>query len=475
MHRIVLVVDRLAAAAAALLLTGCGGLTGPAGQSFAPSHATGHDSSSGKIQHVVIIIQENRSFNNVFMSYPGATTSTYGYNTKHQQITLQPVTLATTWDLEHAAEGFVKSCHGTGSIPGTNCRMDGFDKETWTCGKASGPTCPNANPPYSYVPQQEVAPYWEMANQYVLADEMFASNFDVSSFIAHQYLIAAVNPNASYNYPFTLWGCPGGPGDQVPILGPNRAFHDGSEAPCWDPTTLADELDTAGLSWAFYAAPVKGGGSFSCGGSDIRGDHSSHRVGLWSAYQAINHICYGPDWDADVFSPPSQFLKDIAKGKLRNVTWITPTCANSDHPGCNSDTGPSWVTSLVNAIGESQFWDTTAIFILWDDPGGWFDPVAPQYLDNDGLGFRIPLLVISPYAKQNYVSHVNYEFGSVLRFTEDQFGLGRLGASDMRANSPAGDCFDFSQQPRQFVPFTSRYDRKYFLHQPLDMRPPDTE
>ena len=130
------------------------------------------------------------------MSYPGATTSTYGYNTKHQQITLQPVTLATTWDLEHAAEGFIKSCHGTGSIPGTNCRMDGFDKETWTCGKGSGPACPNANPPYSYVPQQEVAPYWEMANQYVLADEMFASNFDVSSFIAHQYLIAAVNPNA---------------------------------------------------------------------------------------------------------------------------------------------------------------------------------------------------------------------------------------------------------------------------------------
>jgi phospholipase C len=461
----------------ALLLAGCGGLTGPAGLQggFTSSHAIRQHGSSGKIQHVVIIIQENRSFNNLFMSYPGATTATYGYNTKHQQITLQPVSLATTWDLEHAAEGFIKSCHGTGSIPGTNCRMDGFDKQTWTCGKGSEPACPNANPPYSYVPQQDVQPYWEMARQYVLADEMFASNFDVSSFIAHQYLIAAVNPGGSYNYPFTLWGCPGGPADEVPILGPNRAFHDGSEAPCWDPTTLADELDAGDLSWAFYAAPVKGGGSFSCGGSGAREDRSSHRVGLWSAYQAIDHICYGHDWSADVFAPPSKFLKDIARKKLRSVTWITPTCANSDHPGCNSDTGPSWVTSLVNAIGESQFWDTSAIFILWDDPGGWFDPVAPQYLDNDGLGFRIPLLVISPYAKQNYVSHVNYEFGSVLKFTEDQFGLGRLGASDMRANSPAADCFDFSQQPRQFVPFTSRYGRAYFLHQRLDMRPPDTQ
>jgi phospholipase C len=245
--------------------------------------------------------------------------------------------------------------------------------------------------------------------------------------------------------------------------------------PCWDPTTLADEIDAAGLSWAFYAAPVKGGGSFSCGGSDIRSDRSTHRVGLWSAYQAIKHICYGADWSADVFSPPSQFLSDIAKKQLRNVTWITPTCANSDHAGCNSDTGPSWVTSVVNAIGESQFWDTTAIFILWDDPGGWFDPVAPQYLDNDGLGDRVPLLVISPYAKQNYVSHVNYEFGSILRFTEDQFGLKRLGVSDSRANSPQGDCFNFSQSPRRFVPFSSSHTRSYFLHQPPDIRPPDTE
>ncbi|HET6276369.1 MAG TPA: alkaline phosphatase family protein [Candidatus Cybelea sp.] len=409
------------------------------------------------------------------MNYPGATTATYGYDAKHHQIVLQPVTLATTWDLQHNAQGFIKSCRGTGSIPGTNCRMNGFDKQRWSCGGASGPACPNADPPYSYVPQSEVQPYWEMANQYVLADEMFGSDFDTSSFVSHQYAIAAVNPNSSVDNPQTLWGCPGGPSDTISVLGPDRNYEDGSEVPCWDPPTLGDELDGAGLSWAYYAPAVKGGGASSCGDSGIRGDAGKGRVGIWSAYQAIEHICYGPDWNADVISSSSRFLTDVGKGKLRAVTWITPTYANSDHGGSGSRTGPSWVAQLVNAVGESPFWNYTAIFIFWDESGGWFDPVAPAYVDNDGLGFRIPLLIISPYAKQGYVSHVSYEHGSILKFVEDQFGLGRLAASDARANSPQADCFDFSQTPRQYVPITSTYDRAYFMRQPADLRSPDSE
>jgi phospholipase C len=469
----------IAIAAIALILWGCAGAGGSA-PSGAPVELRGaaraqRGSSGGKIQHVVIIIQENRSLNNLFMNYPGATTSTYGYNTKHQQIALQPVTLATAWDLQHNAQGFIKSCRGTGSVPGTNCRMNGFDKQRWSCGKPSGPPCPNPDPPYSYVPQYEVQPYWAMANQYVLADQMFGSDFDTSSFVSHQYAIAAVNPNSSVDNPDTLWGCPGGPSDRIPVLGPNRNYADGAEVPCWDPPTLGDELDSAGLSWAFYAAAVKGGGSFSCGDGGIGGDAGKGRVGIWSAYQAIKHICYGPDWNADVISPSSQFLTDVANGRLRTVTWITPTYANSDHGGSGSSTGPSWVTQLVNAVGESQYWDSTAIFIFWDESGGWFDPVAPAYVDNDGLGFRIPLLVISPYAKQGYVSHVSYEHGSILKFVEDQFGLARLAASDTRANSPEADCFDFSQPPRQYVPITSPYGRAYFMHQSVDLRPPDTE
>jgi phospholipase C len=106
----------------------------------------------------------------------------------------------------------------------------------------------------------------------------------------------------------------------------------------------------------------------------------------------------------------------------------------------------------VNAVGESKFWDSTAVFVQWDDWGGFYDEVAPRLKDYDGLGFRVPLLVISPYAKHGHVSHVRYETTSVLRFAEDVFGLRQLTAADRRANSPATDCFDFSQRPRKFIP-----------------------
>jgi phospholipase C len=165
----------------------------------------------------------------------------------------------------------------------------------------------------------------------------------------------------------------------------------------------------------------------------------------------VKHICYGPDWDKDVISPQTRFFTDIKHGDFRAVTWITPTCANADEAGCDSSTGPSWVASLVNAIGESKFWDSTAIFVVWDGFGGWYDPEPPAYVDYDGLGIRVPLLIVSPYAKKGLVSHVHYEDGSILKFAEDQFGLPRLAASDARANSPEEDCFNFKQPPRKFM------------------------
>ncbi|MBV8198060.1 MAG: hypothetical protein JO263_07990, partial [Candidatus Eremiobacteraeota bacterium] len=154
---------------------------------------------------------------------------------------------------------------------------------------------------------------------------------------------------------------------------------------------------------------------------------------------------------------------------------ITPTYENSDHAGSGYNTGPSWVASLVDAIGESKFWNDSAIMIFWDDYGGWYDSKPPAYADYDGLGFRLPLLIISPYAKPGWVSHVHYEHGSILRFIEDQFGLGQLSASDARATSPQKDCFDFSKGPRAFVPIKSPHDQSYFMHQAPDTRPPDSD
>ena len=115
-------------------------------------------------------------------------------------------------------------------------------------------------------------------------------------------------------------------------------------------------------------------------------------------------------------------------------------------------------------MGKSQFWDSTAIFVQWDDWGGYYDHVAPPFVDYDGLGFRVPLLVISPYAKKDYVSHTQFETASVLRFAEDLFGLPQMAAADARATSPAGDCFDFTQQARAFVRIKAPYSASFFVH-----------
>ena len=173
---------------------------------------------------------------------------------------------------------------------------------------------------------------------------------------------------------------------------------------------------------------------------------------IWSAYQADDAIFNGPDWHADVVNPPSAFLKDVANGNLANVTWIAPTLSTSDHPGLDASGGPAWVASIVDAVGKSKFWRSTAIFIMWDDWGGWFDPVPPAVADYDGFGFRVPLLVVSPYAKKGSVTHVQYETSSVLRYIEDNFGLAPMAASDARANDPAIDSavFDYTQSPRKF-------------------------
>ncbi|MGB6517402.1 MAG: alkaline phosphatase family protein [Candidatus Cybelea sp.] len=450
-----------------LVLVACNGngaLSGstPASPSYQPLRETQtplhrvRRRASGKIQHVVIIVQENRSFNNLLYGFPGATTQTYGYNTSGQKITLQPVGLETTWDLDHSSTSFFQACNGTGSIPGTDCQMNGFNQEYAGCGRGGEPKCPNANPPYSYVPHSETKPYFDMGKQYVVADQMYASNFDASSFISHQYIIAG-QAESSVNYPFGSWGCEGGSGDLIQIVGQQRQVPDGYQQACYTDTTLGQEADTAGVTWAFYTGAVNGDG------------------GLWSAYQANKHVYYGSDWKNDIISPQTNFFSDVSNGKLRQISWVTPTCENSDHAGCGSNTGPAWVASLVNAIGESQYWSSTAIVIFWDDYGGWYDPEAPTYVDYDGLGLRIPMIVVSPYAKKRFVSHVQYEHGSILKFVEDQFGLPRLSASDTRATSIEKDCFNFKKAARPFTPIPTVLGKEYFMHRPIDYRWPDTQ
>ena len=390
-----------------------------------PGHflVDGHGLVASKIDHIVWIMQENRSFDDLFQGFPGADTKASGKDSHGNTIPLSPISLAAGYDIDHSSVAFFAACNGRASIPGTHCRMNGFNNEFVGC---SG-NCP-PNPQYGYVPHAESRLYFEMAHQYVLADRMFTSHLDLS-YVSHQYMIAGQAARA-VDFPAGAWGCTG-PSNVIATLTDQRTY--GPNIPvCQNYETLGDELDAAGRTWRLYSAT---------------------KQSQWVAYRSIHHIRYGPDWKRNVVGSSAQVILDVASGQLADVTWVTPSCKNSDHGACGSRTGPEWVADVVNAIGQSRFWNSTAIFLMWDEWGGWYDHVKPPYLDFDGLGFRVPLVVISPYAKQGYVSHVQYEHGSILRFIEDRFGLMRLAASDTRANSPLEDCFNLNQPARAFHPF----------------------
>jgi phospholipase C len=357
--------------------------------------------SSGQVQHIVIVVQEGRSFDDLFCGYRGADGAPCAKP-------LHPIGLAANCTLSDTFEDFEADLK-SGSFSGEKARCPGI--------KA---------PQYGYVPHNQTRPYSVLARDYVLGDRMFSSTGN-PSFEAHQYLIAAQAAQA-VDEPFGTTA-PGGCVYREKVA----RFHGPAQPACFDYQTLATELSAGGLSWSYYRAPA------------------ARSTAPWDAFGWIEGSASGSWYAMNSIAPPQQFFADIAAGKLANVTWITPEAANSDLSGVRSATGPAWVASLVNAVGKSQFWGTTTVLITWSGFGGWADHVTPPMLDNEGLGFRVPLIVVSPYAKRAYVSHVQYEDGSILRFAEDTFGLGRLAASDARATSIAGDCLDFGQQPRSFV------------------------
>ena len=167
--------------------------------------------------------------------------------------------------------------------------------------------------------------------------------------------------------------------------------------------------------------------------------------------------CTGADWTNNVIIPNTQVLTDIANGQLASVSWVIPRGQASDHPGISDGSGPSWVASVVNAIGNSQYWSNTAIVITWDDWGGWHDYVSPTLTGGPGIinsyehGFRVPLIVVSPYAKPAYIFHQVKDFGSILKFIEGTFSLPNIapGASPAYADATTstGDLSDCFVQP----------------------------
>ena len=438
----------------AVALTGCGAgkASGPGAIPSVAGPSSGTiptTAAAGNVSHVVVIVQENRSFDNLFYGYPGADTATSGRTSRGTTVQLHAVSITEDYDLSHELADYVAS-YDSGA-------MDGFDRgTTGPIGGVGGVPGVPPYPQYAYVDPAQTATYRSLAAAYVLADRFFPSQVD-SSFTAHQYLIAA-QAGGTVDNPLQgiPWGCDSAPGNLVPTLLPNRTEGPGV-VPCFTYATLGDELDAAGQSWRYYAPAI---------GGDV-GE-------IWSGYDAVKGIRYGPDWPADVLSPQTRVLTDIAAGKLAAVTWVVPDLVDSDHPASGSTSGPDWVASIVNAVGTSPYWKSTAIVVFWDDWGGWYDHVAPPQVGPGGLGFRTPALVISPYAKRGYVSHVQYETGSVDRLIEGVFRIKTLAAADARA-ADLDDCFDFKQPPRSFSAFVLRRPVQELLRRPPSRLPPDSD
>jgi phospholipase C len=399
------------------------------------------------IKHVIIVIQENRSFDNFFGSFPGADGATHGEMYNGKIIKLKESDLYSPLAMPNSHQAFVYDYNGG--------KMNGFSQvyvDSRLC-----PTCA-----YQYVDPAQIQPYWDMAKQYVLGDHMYPAESS-GSFTGHQDLIrgdTAINDQESLiDFPsHGPWGCDAPPGTTTPLLLKDGEENQDGPFPCLTYPTLRDLLDAKKVSWKYYAPNLDG----SLAGA------------YWDAFDAIKAVRYGPEWTTNISSPEKNIFKDIKAGSLAAVSWIVPDGANSDHSGFGKhDTGPSWVASIVNAVGRSQYWDSTAIVVVWDDWGGWYDHVPPPQLDYAGLGIRVPMIVVSPYAKTGYVSHTQYEFGSILKFVEGVWGLGSLGTSDKRSNSIV-DVFDFTQKPRKFVRIPAKYSKSFFEHQPPSGIPVDT-
>ncbi|MGA9419584.1 MAG: alkaline phosphatase family protein [Candidatus Cybelea sp.] len=481
------------ASVAALTLSACGGATNASGGlPYGPStESSSGGTASNYIQHVIVVIQENRSYDNLFSTFPGANGTTFGcmeppsalrpLRLRHQStsgcpngdtyVPLKKVNLVELCDWSHSYKNFV--------VDYDDGNMDGFGLEGG--GKRIGCQGKVGTKVYQYVDPTQIEPYWSMAQQYVLGDNMFQTQGS-GSFTAHQDLIAGATfidqarTKSLVDFPSHMpWGCDAPAGTRTSQLlwtgtkiedqydkGPFPCSKDFPNYGSNGYETLRDLLDAKSVSWTYYSPPVIG-----------------NTGKLWNAFDLVAPVRYGPEWKTNI-KEPKVFFSNITAGKLPAVSWIVPDNPNSDHPTVH-DTGPSWVASIVNAVGESKYWDTSAIVVVWDDWGGFYDHVKPPLTDHwGGLGFRVPMILISPYARETYpstpgyVSHTQYEFGSILKFIENTWGLGSLGTTDKRANSIV-DCFDFTQPPRAFTEIKATYSRSYFLHQPYSYQPVDSE
>jgi phospholipase C len=410
------------------------------------------------IKNVVFMVKENRTFDIYFGKYPGANGATTGKTCDGGTIPLQPMLDRSSPDITHEWAPALTAYNDGGM----NC----FDMITTAQYPGGGPLG------YQQADEADIPNYWLLAKTFVLSDS-FYSSLHGPSFPNHLYTIAAQsggvtdNPFASdpalpnapqvgpcgsvascpepgeaglepsdvppYTVKSGIWGCDADPKVRVQVIDEEGEVED--IYPCLDFKTLGDELDAAGVTWKMYA-PVEGkydGGFQGSGGY------------IWTVYDAIRHMRDSPEWGKHVV-PIDDFVVDAKAGNLPQVSWISTPSVVSEHTPASVCTGENWTVSVLQALASGPQWGSSATFLTWDDFGGFYDHVAPTQIDLYGLGFRVPLLVVSPYAKGGTIDHTRAEFSSVLKFIETDFDLPPLTKRDMNSPDMTQD-FDFTQQP----------------------------
>lgn len=353
------------------------------------------------MEHVVIILKENHTFDNYFGTFSGADGVTTGITSTGTMVPLTPIP-----DVDNAVLCNAWDCAITAIDGG---KMDGFDLIN---GGLSA---------YTQASEQQIPNYWQYARHFVLADRYFTSVHG-PSLPNHLFTLAAQSGGVIDNVSSNGGGvaCDGTPTGTVTVIDANGNRTE--QSPCFDFTTLADLLDDAGLSWKYYIDD-----------------------GI-STFQLIRHIRNSPMW-ANAQHTSKQFLEEAQSGQLPSMSWVIPDYEDSEHPPNSICAGDNETAQFVNAVMQGPAWNSTVVFVTYDDFGGFYDHVPPPQVDLDGLGPRVPLLIISPFAKPGYISHTLYEHSSLLKFVETQYHLRSLTARDTAASSML-DSFDFNAKPQ---------------------------
>jgi len=386
-----------------------------------------------KIQHVIIVMQENRTFDNYFWTYPGqvgykpSLCMPYDPNLSSPCLKPAEATSTVSVDLPHDWQ----STH----VALNNGKMNGFLE---AAGQSNEYNSKRAHDVMSYYDNSTLPNLWAYAKQYVLADRFFSSAKSYSQ-PNHWYMIAGNSPAVSLTEGEAQEkaACYNSTTAQL-TMGTCSYINEAQ-----DISTMADVLTQHGVSWKYYDTPVPPGYTLAqaIAGNTGGPDAFAYWNPLFtknSTYQSYENSVVARE----------QFFWDLGNGTLPQVSWVIPSPGISDHPPANVTLGMWWITDIVDSVMKSKYWDNSMIVVMWDDYGGFFDTVTPPTVDGAGLSFRVPALIISPYAKKGYLDHTVLDFESTLKFIEWDFGLPSLTHRDALANNLLG-AFNFNQQPRK--------------------------